>query len=48
MKDPGRSVGHKYEEMKPYMEQLPDYKDPGQTEFIVSMGYTWKKRSRTH
>lgn len=41
-------MGHKYEELYPYVEQLPDYKDLEQTEFMVSMDYTWPGRSRTH
>lgn len=28
------------EELVPYMEPLPDSKDPGQTDLMVSQGYT--------
>lgn len=31
------------EELLPYMEPLPNSKDPGQTELMVSQGYTMGK-----
>uniref|UniRef100_A0A8C3J8U2 Microtubule affinity regulating kinase 2 n=1 Tax=Calidris pygmaea TaxID=425635 RepID=A0A8C3J8U2_9CHAR len=34
------NVGHEDDELKPYMEPVPDYKDPRRTELMVSMGYT--------
>ncbi|XP_074862016.1 serine/threonine-protein kinase MARK2 isoform X9 [Carettochelys insculpta] len=40
MKDRWMNVGHEDDELKPYMEPLPDYKDPRRTELMVSMGYT--------
>ncbi|XP_074786317.1 serine/threonine-protein kinase MARK2-like [Athene noctua] len=40
MKDRWMNVGHEDDELKPYMEPVPDYKDPRRTELMVSMGYT--------
>ncbi|XP_048713396.1 serine/threonine-protein kinase MARK2 isoform X11 [Lepidochelys kempii] len=40
MKDRWMNVGHEDDELKPYMEPLPDYKDPRRTELMISMGYT--------
>ncbi|XP_059259125.1 serine/threonine-protein kinase MARK2 isoform X6 [Mustela nigripes] len=40
MKDRWMNVGHEDDELKPYVEPLPDYKDPRRTELMVSMGYT--------
>uniref|UniRef100_A0A7N4NR53 Serine/threonine-protein kinase SIK3 n=1 Tax=Sarcophilus harrisii TaxID=9305 RepID=A0A7N4NR53_SARHA len=40
MKDRWMNVGHEEDELKPYVEPLPDYKDPRRTELMVSMGYT--------
>uniref|UniRef100_K7FCL1 Serine/threonine-protein kinase MARK2 n=1 Tax=Pelodiscus sinensis TaxID=13735 RepID=K7FCL1_PELSI len=40
MKDRWMNVGHEDDELKPYMEPQPDYKDPRRTELMVSMGYT--------
>ncbi|EGV99723.1 Serine/threonine-protein kinase MARK2 [Cricetulus griseus] len=33
-------VGHEDNELTPYVEPLPDYKDPRRTEWMVLMGYT--------
>lgn len=41
IKDSWMNMGHE-EELTPYTELLPDYKDPGQTQLMVSMGYTWE------
>lgn len=40
MKDRWMNVGHEDDELKPYVEPLPDYKDPRRTDLMVSMGYT--------
>ncbi|XP_025049042.1 serine/threonine-protein kinase MARK2 [Alligator sinensis] len=40
MKDRWMNVGHEDDELKPYVEPMPDYKDPRRTELMVSMGYT--------
>ncbi|XP_060110749.1 serine/threonine-protein kinase MARK2 isoform X5 [Heteronotia binoei] len=40
MKDRWMNVGHEDDELKPYVEPLPDYKDPRRTELMISMGYT--------
>ncbi|EHB09211.1 Serine/threonine-protein kinase MARK2 [Heterocephalus glaber] len=40
MKDRWMNVGHEDDELKPYVESLPDYKDPRRTQLMVSMGYT--------
>ncbi|XP_063002231.1 serine/threonine-protein kinase MARK2 isoform X3 [Elgaria multicarinata webbii] len=40
MKDRWMNVGHEDDELKPYLEPLPDYKDPRRTELMISMGYT--------
>ncbi|XP_038264954.1 serine/threonine-protein kinase MARK2 isoform X5 [Dermochelys coriacea] len=40
MKDRWMNVGHEDDELKPYIEPLPDYKDPRRTELMISMGYT--------
>ncbi|XP_065514184.1 serine/threonine-protein kinase MARK2-like isoform X2 [Caloenas nicobarica] len=40
MKDRWMNVGHEDDELKPYVEPVPDYKDPRRTELMVSMGYT--------
>ncbi|XP_039403389.1 serine/threonine-protein kinase MARK2 isoform X4 [Mauremys reevesii] len=40
MKDRWMNVGHEDDELKPYMEPVPDYKDPRRTELMISMGYT--------
>lgn len=41
IKDSWMNMGHE-EELMPYTELLPDYKDPGRTQLMVSMGYTWE------
>ncbi|KAM4722668.1 serine/threonine-protein kinase MARK2 isoform 1-T1 [Rhinophrynus dorsalis] len=40
MRDRWMNVGHEDDELKPYVEPIPDYKDPRRTEMMVSMGYT--------
>nr|XP_033810032.1 serine/threonine-protein kinase MARK2 isoform X3 [Geotrypetes seraphini] len=40
MRDRWMNVGHEDDELKPYVEPIPDYKDPRRTELMVSMGYT--------
>ncbi|XP_042295085.1 serine/threonine-protein kinase MARK2 isoform X12 [Sceloporus undulatus] len=40
MKDRWMNVGHEDDELKPYVEPLPDYKDPRRTELMISMGYS--------
>uniref|UniRef100_W5M0Y8 Microtubule affinity regulating kinase 2 n=1 Tax=Lepisosteus oculatus TaxID=7918 RepID=W5M0Y8_LEPOC len=40
MKDRWMNVGHEDEELKPYLEPEPDYKDPKRTEVMIQMGYT--------
>uniref|UniRef100_A0A8C3S7K6 Microtubule affinity regulating kinase 2 n=1 Tax=Chelydra serpentina TaxID=8475 RepID=A0A8C3S7K6_CHESE len=40
MKDRWMNVGHEDDELKPYLEPVPDYKDPRRTELMISMGYT--------
>ncbi|XP_077089457.1 serine/threonine-protein kinase MARK2 isoform X27 [Siphateles boraxobius] len=40
MKDRWMNVGHEDEEMKPYIEPQPDYKDPKRTDIMLRMGYT--------
>uniref|UniRef100_A0ABM5F473 non-specific serine/threonine protein kinase n=1 Tax=Pogona vitticeps TaxID=103695 RepID=A0ABM5F473_9SAUR len=40
MKDRWMNVGHEDDELKPYTEPVPDYKDPRRTELMISMGYT--------
>lgn len=37
MRNPWMNVGYR-EELKPYIESLPDYKDPKKAELMVSMG----------
>ena len=41
IKDSWMNMSHE-EELMPYTELLPDYKDPGQTQLMVSMAYTWE------
>ncbi|XP_066898446.1 serine/threonine-protein kinase MARK2-like [Kogia breviceps] len=41
IKDSRMNVGHE-EELMPYTELLPDCKDPGQTQLMVSVGYLWE------
>ncbi|XP_017327452.1 serine/threonine-protein kinase MARK2 isoform X5 [Ictalurus punctatus] len=40
MKDRWMNVGHEEEELKPYIEPQPDYKDPKRTDIMLQMGYT--------
>ncbi|KAK1797082.1 hypothetical protein P4O66_008477 [Electrophorus voltai] len=40
MKDRWMNVGHEEEELKPYIEPSPDYKDPKRTDIMLQMGYT--------
>ncbi|XP_052444656.1 serine/threonine-protein kinase MARK2 isoform X14 [Carassius gibelio] len=40
MKDRWMNVGHEDEELKPYIEPQPDYKDPKRTEIMLRMGYS--------
>ncbi|XP_068116555.1 serine/threonine-protein kinase MARK2 isoform X8 [Hyperolius riggenbachi] len=40
MRDRWMNVGHEDDELKPYVEPVPDYKDPKRTELMVSMGYS--------
>ncbi|XP_039625026.1 serine/threonine-protein kinase MARK2 isoform X9 [Polypterus senegalus] len=40
MKDRWMNVGHEDEELKPYMEPPPDYKDPKRTDIMIQMGYS--------
>ncbi|XP_046723339.1 serine/threonine-protein kinase MARK2 isoform X4 [Silurus meridionalis] len=40
MKDRWMNVGHEEEELMPYIEPQPDYKDPKRTDIMLQMGYT--------
>ncbi|XP_066575141.1 serine/threonine-protein kinase MARK2 isoform X3 [Amia ocellicauda] len=40
MRDRWMNVGHEEEELKPYLEPEPDYKDPKRTDVMLQMGYT--------
>ncbi|KAM8793737.1 serine/threonine-protein kinase MARK2-like [Eudromia elegans] len=40
MRDRWMNVGHEEDELRPYAEPPPDYKDPRRTELMVAMGYT--------
>ncbi|XP_069821543.1 serine/threonine-protein kinase MARK2 isoform X4 [Dendropsophus ebraccatus] len=40
MRDRWMNVGYEDDELKPYIEPVPDYKDPKRTELMVTMGYT--------
>ncbi|XP_051788329.1 serine/threonine-protein kinase MARK2 isoform X11 [Erpetoichthys calabaricus] len=40
MKDRWMNVGHEDEELKPYLEPTPDYKDPKRTDIMIQMGYS--------
>ncbi|KAK3567188.1 hypothetical protein QTP86_012118, partial [Hemibagrus guttatus] len=40
MKDRWMNVGHEEEELKPYIEPQPDYKDPKRTNIMLQIGYT--------
>lgn len=39
MKDRWMNVGHEDDELKPYVEPLPDYKDPRRTGAALGQGY---------
>ncbi|XP_059497657.1 serine/threonine-protein kinase MARK2 isoform X6 [Stegostoma tigrinum] len=40
MKDRWMNVGYEDDELKPYTDPEPDYKDPRRTDLMVNMGYT--------
>uniref|UniRef100_A0A8C7KKJ6 non-specific serine/threonine protein kinase n=1 Tax=Oncorhynchus kisutch TaxID=8019 RepID=A0A8C7KKJ6_ONCKI len=40
MKDRWMNVGHEDEELKPFIEPQPDYKDPKRTDIMLQMGYS--------
>uniref|UniRef100_A0A8B9JMW3 non-specific serine/threonine protein kinase n=1 Tax=Astyanax mexicanus TaxID=7994 RepID=A0A8B9JMW3_ASTMX len=40
MKDRWMNVGHEEEELKPYIEPQPDYKDPKRTDIMLQMGFS--------
>ncbi|XP_030635329.1 serine/threonine-protein kinase MARK2 isoform X3 [Chanos chanos] len=40
MKDRWMNVGHEDDELKPYIEPEPDYKDPKRTDIMLQMGYS--------
>ncbi|XP_056431699.1 serine/threonine-protein kinase MARK2 isoform X9 [Gadus chalcogrammus] len=40
MRDRWMNVGHEEEELKPYIEPQPDYKDPKRTDLMVQMGFS--------
>ncbi|KAI4899240.1 hypothetical protein NFI96_023172, partial [Prochilodus magdalenae] len=40
MKDRWMNVGYDEEELKPYVEPQPDYKDPKRTDIMLQMGYS--------
>ncbi|XP_029932597.1 serine/threonine-protein kinase MARK2 isoform X2 [Myripristis murdjan] len=40
MRDRWMNVGHEEEELKPYIEPQPDYKDPKRTDIMLQMGFT--------
>ncbi|XP_040185008.1 serine/threonine-protein kinase MARK2 isoform X6 [Rana temporaria] len=40
MRDRWMNVGHEDDELKPYIDPVPDYKDPKRTELMVTMGYS--------
>ncbi|XP_072543780.1 serine/threonine-protein kinase MARK2 isoform X5 [Salminus brasiliensis] len=40
MKDRWMNVGHEEEELKPYIEPQPDYKDPKRTDIMLLMGFS--------
>ncbi|XP_041445097.1 microtubule affinity regulating kinase 2 L homeolog isoform X7 [Xenopus laevis] len=40
MRDRWMNVGHEEDELKPYVEPIPDYKDPKRTELMITMGYS--------
>uniref|UniRef100_A0A671NUS5 non-specific serine/threonine protein kinase n=1 Tax=Sinocyclocheilus anshuiensis TaxID=1608454 RepID=A0A671NUS5_9TELE len=40
MKDRWMNVGHEDDELKPYFEPQPDYKDPRRTDIMLQMGFS--------
>ncbi|KAG7243265.1 hypothetical protein INR49_011711 [Caranx melampygus] len=40
MRDRWMNVGYEEEELKPYIEPQPDYKDPRRTDIMLQMGYS--------
>ncbi|XP_077597643.1 serine/threonine-protein kinase MARK2-like isoform X9 [Stigmatopora nigra] len=40
MRDRWLNLGHEDEELKPYIEPQPDYKDPRRTEIMLQMGFS--------
>ncbi|XP_024143933.1 serine/threonine-protein kinase MARK2 [Oryzias melastigma] len=40
MRDRWMNVGYEEEELKPYIEPQPDYKDPRRTDIMLTMGYS--------
>ncbi|TNN85246.1 Serine/threonine-protein kinase MARK2 [Liparis tanakae] len=40
MRDRWMNVGHEDEELKPYVEPIPDYKDPRRTDIMLTMGFS--------
>uniref|UniRef100_A0A673I5V0 non-specific serine/threonine protein kinase n=1 Tax=Sinocyclocheilus rhinocerous TaxID=307959 RepID=A0A673I5V0_9TELE len=40
MKDRWMNVGHEDDELKPYIEPQPDYKDPRRTDMMLQMGFS--------
>ncbi|KAM4611694.1 serine/threonine-protein kinase MARK2-like isoform 2-T2 [Polymixia lowei] len=40
MRDRWMNVGHEEEELKPYIEPQPDYKDPKRTDLMLQMGFS--------
>ncbi|XP_045919900.1 serine/threonine-protein kinase MARK2 isoform X2 [Micropterus dolomieu] len=40
MRDRWMNVGHEDEELKPYIEPVPDYKDPRRTDMMLQMGFS--------
>uniref|UniRef100_A0AAY4A759 non-specific serine/threonine protein kinase n=1 Tax=Denticeps clupeoides TaxID=299321 RepID=A0AAY4A759_9TELE len=40
MKDRWMNVGHEDDELKPYVEPQPDYKDPKRTDLMLKMGFS--------
>uniref|UniRef100_A0A8C2HI89 non-specific serine/threonine protein kinase n=1 Tax=Cyprinus carpio TaxID=7962 RepID=A0A8C2HI89_CYPCA len=40
MKDRWMNVGHEDEELKPYIQPQPDYKDPRRTDIMLQMGFS--------
>uniref|UniRef100_A0A8C5GP20 MAP/microtubule affinity-regulating kinase 3 n=1 Tax=Gouania willdenowi TaxID=441366 RepID=A0A8C5GP20_GOUWI len=45
MRDRWMNVGHEDEELKPYIEPQPDYKDPRRTDIMLQMGFSQEEIS---